>query len=587
MKRRKTGDEDSCSDTSCDEPASKVAKSCNAAAHAQQDVQSATLLREQALNESIYGKDAKIKVKLLKNLKSFPFKFRSNHFHELIQWLLLPDAMNPKWVLVVNKPLLSRVAWLIVNNQSETAYDPKKTVDSLKANACAVLGSVDVYETFWVQEPRDKVQEKADAKERERKGEETVAALEKENQCSSQKKAQSNFEIAVGTCSVSSVVNRLTVEAMTGPVLVEDIEPYARLFDVKAGPYTSDIECVSCSNSSSFCIHRTAVASRAEDSSGVHNVLAIDCEMVITSRGRELARLSVVGADRKVLLDAYIKTEYPVVDYLTKHSGITPELLKTATLTRDGALEKLTALMHSKTVLIGHSLQNDLAALGIAGCSHVRVSDTAVLYPHRESDKYCHSLKFLARQYLTRDIQVGHEGHDSVEDALAAMDLVKIKVRHGPLFGLPDKNHRPRVNLFSLMSRHSIQSSLFTSSTNDTVLSRIAPAHANVSLHSCDSGEDLHRRFTTGAASTNANSKFVVGLYSPSDFESMEHFSQTVERLRRSLPLNSVLLVSVFNSPYAKDRTQIQNQNQSQNLKVNPEGLFSYIVKRTEECDDD
>ncbi len=40
----------------------------------------------------------------------------------------------------------------------------------------------------------------------------------------------------------------------------------------------------------------------------------------------------------------------------------------------------------------------------------------------------------LAHQWLNRSIQVNREkifGHDSVEDAKAAMDLVKLKLNHG------------------------------------------------------------------------------------------------------------------------------------------------------------
>jgi len=38
------------------------------------------------------------------------------------------------------------------------------------------------------------------------------------------------------------------------------------------------------------------------------------------------------------------------------------------------------------------------------------------------------SLKTLAKAHLGREIQVGSEGHDPREDALAALDLMKLKV---------------------------------------------------------------------------------------------------------------------------------------------------------------
>ena len=40
-------------------------------------------------------------------------------------------------------------------------------------------------------------------------------------------------------------------------------------------------------------------------------------------------------------------------------------------------------------------------------------------------------------RFLKRDIQKNHgsTGHDSVEDARATLDLVKLKTEHGPAFG--------------------------------------------------------------------------------------------------------------------------------------------------------
>jgi RNA exonuclease 1 len=44
------------------------------------------------------------------------------------------------------------------------------------------------------------------------------------------------------------------------------------------------------------------------------------------------------------------------------------------------------------------------------------------------------SLKWLAKKYLRKDIQVvsGEKiGHDSIEDAAACVDLLKLKIRNG------------------------------------------------------------------------------------------------------------------------------------------------------------
>ena len=72
-------------------------------------------------------------------------------------------------------------------------------------------------------------------------------------------------------------------------------------------------------------------------------------------------------------------------------------------------------------MLIGHGLENVLKAMRML---HKRVIDTAILYPkHKATPKFRYSLKQLAFEYLGRVIQTGE--HDSGEDSLAAIDVVK------------------------------------------------------------------------------------------------------------------------------------------------------------------
>lgn len=85
-------------------------------------------------------------------------------------------------------------------------------------------------------------------------------------------------------------------------------------------------------------------------------------------------------------------------------------------------------LVHRETILVGHSLENDLLALKI---SHRLVIDTAVLYKHSRGSTYKLSLRVLTRNYLDREIQESTNGHDSIEDAKATLELALLKVRHG------------------------------------------------------------------------------------------------------------------------------------------------------------
>lgn len=163
----------------------------------------------------------------------------------------------------------------------------------------------------------------------------------------------------------------------------------------------------------------------------------IDCEMGYTSHGVELIRVTVVDWDTgKTVLD---RTVYPVgtvIDLNTRFSGVSSlddgvkldDGTHHPTISFTQARAALFEYVSSETILIGHGLENDLNALRLL---HTNVVDTAIRYPTL-NERRKHSLKSLAHTYLGRTIQTGE--HDSAEDALAAMDIVKANIKkHLPL----------------------------------------------------------------------------------------------------------------------------------------------------------
>ena len=58
------------------------------------------------------------------------------------------------------------------------------------------------------------------------------------------------------------------------------------------------------------------------------DIVALDCEMVYTTAGMALARLTIVNADGQAVLDEYIRPNGMVVDLVTRWSGITETLLE-------------------------------------------------------------------------------------------------------------------------------------------------------------------------------------------------------------------------------------------------------------------
>lgn len=155
-------------------------------------------------------------------------------------------------------------------------------------------------------------------------------------------------------------------------------------------------------------------------------VYAMDCEMVYTNAGMECARVTVVGVDGGLVYDELVRPKNTVIDYNTRYSGITEEQLNEATKTLEDVQNDLLKFVFSETILIGHSLESDLRVLKMV---HKTVVDTAIAFPHFKGLPVRHSLKFLVKTHLGREIQTqGEKGHDSGEDSQACMDLMLWRV---------------------------------------------------------------------------------------------------------------------------------------------------------------
>lgn len=179
---------------------------------------------------------------------------------------------------------------------------------------------------------------------------------------------------------------------------------------------------------------------RAQESlTNGYKVYAVDCEMVLTDDEKySLARISIIDCTRKTVLDKYVRPPLPIKNYFTQFSGITPKILENVTTTLQDIQQELLSLLGPDSILLGHSLESDLNALKL---THPNIIDTSIIYPHPRGLPLRSSLKYLANKYLKREIQKGGaDGHDSVEDALAVLDLVLLKCEKGPRWGTVDAN---------------------------------------------------------------------------------------------------------------------------------------------------
>lgn len=161
-------------------------------------------------------------------------------------------------------------------------------------------------------------------------------------------------------------------------------------------------------------------------------IFAVDCEMCITDRS-ELTRISIVDEEMRVVYNELVKPSRPITNYLTRYSGITKNMMENVTTTIDDVQAFLRKNLPRDAILCGHSLNMDLSAMQIF---HPYVIDTSIIYNRTGTRSYKPSLRSIAYELLGKSIQTADKvGHDSLEDAITAMELVKLKLVSGLTFG--------------------------------------------------------------------------------------------------------------------------------------------------------
>jgi PAB-dependent poly(A)-specific ribonuclease subunit 2 len=126
-----------------------------------------------------------------------------------------------------------------------------------------------------------------------------------------------------------------------------------------------------------------------------------------------------------ILADDYVLPTEPVLDYVTRFSGVSPEdlnptLSRHSIITQRTAYLKLRYLIDNGCIFIGHGLKKDFETTNVV-VPLEQIRDTVELWRLPGQRKI--SLRFLAAYLLKMVVQ--DDMHDSIEDAKTALALYK------------------------------------------------------------------------------------------------------------------------------------------------------------------
>nr|XP_023874532.1 small RNA degrading nuclease 3-like [Quercus suber] len=131
----------------------------------------------------------------------------------------------------------------------------------------------------------------------------------------------------------------------------------------------------------------------------------------------------------EVKLDELVNPNKVIADYRTDITGVSARDSEGVTCSLADVQKSMKKLLSKGTILVGHSLNNDLQALKL---DHARVIDTSLIFMH--SDGLINrrpSLNNLCKSVLGYEIRKKGAPHNCLEDASAAMKLVLAKIENG------------------------------------------------------------------------------------------------------------------------------------------------------------
>ncbi|XP_043697235.1 small RNA degrading nuclease 1-like isoform X1 [Telopea speciosissima] len=179
------------------------------------------------------------------------------------------------------------------------------------------------------------------------------------------------------------------------------------------------------SHSEEWVVTKLGKSSKALKSNAM---AAIDCEMVLCEDGTEaVVKVCLVDHNLEVKLNELVNPNKAVADYRTHITGISAKDLRRINCSLADVQESLKKLLSCGTILVGHSLNNDLRALKL---DHARIIDTSFIFEVLDGPRNP-SLKDLCKSVLGYELRKEGAPHNCLDDARAAMKLVLAKIEHG------------------------------------------------------------------------------------------------------------------------------------------------------------
>ncbi|OVA15895.1 Exonuclease [Macleaya cordata] len=181
------------------------------------------------------------------------------------------------------------------------------------------------------------------------------------------------------------------------------------------------------SHNEDWIVTKIAKISKALESSAM---VAVDCEMVLCEDGTEaVVQVCVVDQNLEVKLNELVNPNKPVTDFRTEITGVSAKDLEGVTCSLADIQKSMKKLLSHGTILVGHSLNNDLQALKV---DHARVIDTAFIFKYPDGHtRKTPSLNHLCKTVLGYEVREKGAPHNCLTDAHAAMKLVLAKLEHG------------------------------------------------------------------------------------------------------------------------------------------------------------